>query len=105
MKLRTNTPIPHPINLQLEHQPRTLTSHIQRKIQVIKLHPLRRRQSREQALRHRVQVRGQCADIDKTLLKGVGRRVRVAGYEVVFYDEGLAGPEVARVVERYGSVF
>lgn len=102
MELRTNSPISYPINLQFKHQPRRLNPHIQREIQVIKFHPLRRRQPGEQISRNRVQIRSEGTDIDEFLFEGVGRCVGVACYEVVFYDEGLTWSEVSRVVEGYG---
>lgn len=105
MKLGLHPPIPHSIHPQLKHQPRTLNPHIERKIQIIKLDPFRRRQPREQALGHGVQIRSRCAHVDETLAERVGRCVGVAGDEVVFYDEGLRGAEVARVVEGYGVGF
>jgi hypothetical protein len=105
MELRTNPSIPHAIHLQFKHQPRTLTPHIQREIQIIKLDALCRRQPRKQTLGHRIQIRRKCANVDETFLEGVGRHVGVASDEIVFYNEGLTGSEVARVVEGYGSVF
>ena len=48
MKLRLNPSISHPINLQLKAQSRTLNSHLQRKVQIIKLNTPRSRQSRKQ---------------------------------------------------------
>lgn len=105
MELRTNSPIPHPINLKLKHQPRTLNLHIQRKVQVVKLHALGRRQAREQTLRYGVQICSECADVDQSFYVRIWGGVRVAGYEVVFDDQGLTGPEVARVVEGYGVGF
>ena len=102
MKLRLHASIPHAIDLQLKHQPRALYPHIQREVQIVELDPFGRRQAREQALRHRVQVRGERAHVDEALAEGIGRDVHVAGYQVVFDDERLAGPEVARVVERDG---
>jgi hypothetical protein len=105
MKLRTNNPIPNPIDLELKHQPRTVNPHIEGKIQIVKLHALGRRQPCKQGFRHAVQVGGEGAHVDEALAVRVGRDVGVAGDEVVFDDEGLAGPEVARVVEGYGLRF
>jgi len=101
MKFRLHTPIPHTIDAQLKHQSRTLYPHIEREIQIVKLDTLRCRQAREQALRHRVEVRGKCTHIDESLAEGVWCGFGVAGNEVVFDDEGLAGAEVACIVERY----
>jgi len=101
MEFCTNPPIPHPIHLQLKHQPRTLNPHIQREIQIIKLHSLRCRQPREQTLRHRIKIRSKRANRYEPLAIGVRCGFEVAGDEVIFDDEGLAGPEVACVVEGY----
>ena len=101
MKFRLHTPIPHTIDAQLKHQSRTLYPHIEREIQIVKLDTLRCRQAREQALRHRVEVRGKCTHIDESLAEGVWCGFGIAGNEVVFDDERLAGAEVARVVEGY----
>jgi hypothetical protein len=103
MKLRLHTPIPHPINLEFKHQPRTRYPHIEREIQIIKLDTLGRRQSRKQALGHAIQIRSKRAHIDQALAERIGRAFCVAGNEVVFDDEGLAGAEVTGVVEGYGS--
>jgi hypothetical protein len=102
MKLRLHTPIPHAIHLEFKHQPRTRYPHIEREIQIIKLHTLGRRQSRKQALGHAIQIRSKRAHIDKALAERIGRALGVACNEVVFDDEGLAGAEVAGVVEGYG---
>ena len=48
MKLRLNPSISHSIHLQLKAQSRTLNSHLQCKVQVIKLNAPRGRQPREQ---------------------------------------------------------
>lgn len=96
-----DTPIPHPIHPKLKHQPRTLNPHIQRKIQIVKLHALRRRQSRKQAHRHSIQIGRKRAHIDQSLAERVGCSFGVACDEVVFDNERLTGSEVARVVEGY----
>lgn len=103
MKFRADGPIPNPINLELKDQPRTLNPHIQRKIQVIKLHALRRREPGKEAFRHGVQIRRQRAHIDEVLLVRLRGYVGVARDEVILDDEGLAGAEVACVVEGYGG--
>lgn len=103
MKLRLHPPIPHPINLQLKTQPRTINNHLERKIQVIKLHAPRGRQTREQTPRHGVEVRRQRAHVYQVACVRHRRLVRVAGDEVVCYDEGLSRSEVARVVECDGA--
>lgn len=105
MKLCLNTPIPHPLDLEFKHQPCTLTPHVECKIQIIKLDTLCRFQAGKQAFRHGIQVGGECANVDEILGKRVRGNVSVAGNEVVFYDERLPGPEVACVVERYGTGF
>lgn len=102
MKLRNHTPIPHPIDLQHKPEPGTAHHHLKRKIQIIKLHPPRRRQPREQTLRHRPQIRRQRAHVDEVARVGRGGRVGLARDKVVGHDEGLTGPEVARVVEGDG---
>lgn len=99
MKLRTNPPILHAIHPKLKHQPRTLNPHIQRKIQIIKLHTLTRRQPRKQALRHRIQVRRKRAHRNQPLPIAIRRDLGIACDEVVFHDERLPRAEVARVVE------
>lgn len=99
-----HTPILDPINPQLKNQPRTLNLHMQLEIQIIKLHPLGSRQPREQTLRHGIDIRRQRADFDELGAEGLGRRVGLAGDELVFDDEGLGGPEIARVVEGDGLV-
>jgi len=80
-----------------------LLFHLEREIQVVKLHTPRRRQPREQALGHGAQIRRQRAHVDQVARVGGGRRVRLARDQVVRHDEGLPGPEVARVVEGDGS--
>jgi hypothetical protein len=102
MKLCTNGSIPYSINLQLKHQSRALDLHIQREIQVIELNPLRRRQSRKQALRHGIQIRSQRAHVDQPLAVRVWGDFGVARNKVVFNNEALTWPEVARVVKGYG---
>lgn len=102
MKLRLHPPIPDPINLELKTQPRTINRHLERKVQVIKLDAPRRRQPREQAPRHGVQVRGEGAHVREVTRVSGGRLVSLAGYEVVGHDEGLARAEVAGVVEGDG---
>ena len=101
MKLRAHAPISHSVNPQLKHQPRTLTPHIQCKIQIIKLNPLCRRQPRKQTLRHSIQIRSKCANINQAFLERIRRYVCVTGDEVVFDDQGLTGSEVACVVKGY----
>lgn len=102
MKLRLHPPIPHPINLKLEPQPRTINRHLKRKVEVIKLDTARRRQPREEAARHGVEVRGEGAHVGEVARVGGGRVVGLAGDEVVGHDEGLAWAEVAGVVEGDG---
>ena len=103
MKLGNNTPIPHPINLQHEAQSRTPHHHLECEIEVVKLDPPRRRQPREQTLRHRPQVRRQRAHVNKVARVGPRRGCLVASYQIVGDDEGLPGPEVSRVVEGDGG--
>jgi hypothetical protein len=99
MKLRLHTPISNLINLEFKHKPRTRNPHIERKVQIIKLDPLRCRQPREQPLRHRVQIRRQRAHVDESLAEGIRCGFDVTCDQVVLDNEGLAGSEVARVVE------
>lgn len=99
MKLSLHNPISHTINLEFKNQSRAFNPHIEREIQVIKLDALRRRQAREQGFGNRVQVRGKCAHVDEALAERVRSRVGIASNEVVFDDERLAWPEIARVVE------
>ncbi len=99
MKLGRNKPIPHPINLQFKHQRSRIDSHIEREIQILKLQPLRRGKSREQRLRHRIEIRGECTDGDQTLLKTRWGNVGVAGDQIVFDDQRLTWSEIPRVVE------
>jgi hypothetical protein len=103
MKLGLHAPVPHPINLELEAEPGAIDNHLERKVEVVKLDSARRRESREQAARHRAEVRRQRAHMDE--LTPVRRRwlVGLARDQVVRYHERLPGPEVARVVERNGS--
>jgi len=103
MKLGNHAPIPHPIDLQHKPEPRTAHDHLERKIQIVKLHTACRRQPREQALGHGAEVRGQRAHVDEVAGVGGGRRVLFAGDQVVGHDEGLAGTEVAGVVEGDGG--
>jgi hypothetical protein len=101
VKLRLHTPIFHSVHPQLKHQASTLYPHIQRKIQIVKLHTLRRCQAGKQAFRHSVEVRRQRTDVHEALTKGVRGGFGIAGNEVVFDNEGLAGAEVPRVVKGY----
>lgn len=101
MELCFNRAIFNPIDLEFKHQSCTLTPHVERKVEIIKLDTLRGRQAREQALRNSVQIGGQCAHIYEVFCKRIGRNVCGAGNQVVFYDERLAWAEIARVVERY----
>lgn len=48
MELCLHSPIPEPINLQLESQPSTFNHHLQRKVQIIELHATSRCQSCEE---------------------------------------------------------
>jgi hypothetical protein len=102
VKLRLHTPVLNSIHPQLKHQASTLYPHIQREIQIVKLHALRCRQPGEEALRHRIKIRRKRTDIHEALAEGVWCGFRVAGNEVVFDDEGLTGAEVPCVVEGYG---
>jgi hypothetical protein len=102
MEFCAHSPIPYAINLQLKDQARTLNLHIQRKIQVVKLHTLCCGKFSEQALRYGIEIGSKCAHVDKALAIGVWCSIRVACYQVVFNYEGLARSEVACVVEGYG---
>lgn len=101
VELRLYTPISHPVHLKLKHQSCALNSHVQREIQIIKFHTLRCRKSGEQALWYRIQVSRERANIHQPLSERTWRSLGVARNEVVLNYEGLAGPEVARVVEGY----
>ena len=102
MKFCTDTPILDPIHPKLKHQARTLNPHIERKIQIIKLDALRRRQPREERLGHGVEVRSERAHVDEAFSEGVRRNIHIAGNQIVFDDKRLTGPEIACVVERDG---
>lgn len=103
VKLRNNTPIPHPINLQHEPQPRTPHHHFEREVEVIEFDPPRRRQPREQALRHSTKVCRQRAHVDQITGVGARRSGLVAGDQIIGDNEGLSRPEVTRVMEGDGG--
>lgn len=102
LEIRLHAPILDPIHPELKHQVRALDLHMQFEIQIIELNPLCRREPREERLRHGIEIRRQCADVDEILAEGIGRGVFIAADEVVLDDERLTRPEVARVVERDG---
>lgn len=100
MKIRRDTTVLDAIHPQLKHQTSAIDTHIQRKVQIIKLDPSRRREARKQRPRHLAQVGCQRADgEEQSGLKGDGGVVCGAGEHLVGDDEGLAGAEVARVGE------
>ena len=103
MKLRLHPSIPHSIHLQLEAQPRAIHNHLQREVQVIKLDSSRSRQSREEAPWDGIQVRRECAHMHQVPCIRRRRVVGITGDEIVGYDEGLAGTEVAGVMEGDGG--
>lgn len=75
---------------------------MQLKVQVRELLTFASRQSGEQALWHRRQIRPELADVHQFLVVGVWCTVVFASNEIVFDDQRLAWSEVAGVVERYG---
>ena len=102
MKLRLHPSIPNPINLELKSQSRTINRHLQREVQIVKLHTPRGRQPRKQTPRHGVQVCCESAHVREVPCVGGGRVIGLAGDKVVRHNEGLARAEVAGVVEGDG---
>lgn len=102
VKLGIYPPIPHPVNLELEPQPRTVDDHLEGKIQIIELNTACGCQSGEQMPGHRAEVRGQRADVHQIPSKSLGRLISLAGDEVVGDDQRLPRAEVAGVVEGDG---
>jgi hypothetical protein len=56
MELGLHAAVPHAVDLELEHEPRALNAHVEREVEVIEFDAFCRRQPREQALGHRVEV-------------------------------------------------
>ena len=102
MKLRLNSSISHSINLQLKAQSRTLNSHLQRKVQIIKLNAPRGRQPRKQTPGDSVKICRESAHVFEISRVCCGCLIGVACYQVVCDNEGLARAEVTCVVECDG---
>lgn len=102
VKLRLHPPIPDPVHLELEPQPRAINRHLEREVEVVKLNAPRGSQPREQAPRHGVEVRRERAHVREVACVGRGRVVGLGGDEVVRHHEGLARAEVPGVVEGDG---
>jgi hypothetical protein len=75
---------------------------VQLKVQIRELLAFAGRQSGEQALWHRRQIRPELADVHQIFVVGIWCMVVFASNEIVFDDQRLAWSEVAGVVERYG---
>ena len=75
---------------------------MQLKVQIREFLTFASRQSGEQALRHRRQIRPKLADAYQVLIVGVWCIVVFASNEIVFDNQRLAGSEIASVVEGYG---
>ena len=92
----------HSIDHQFENQIRTLDLHVQLKVQIREFLTFASRQSGEQALRHRRQIRPKLADAYQVLIVGVWCIVVFASNEIVFDNQRLAWSEIASVMEGYG---
>ena len=75
---------------------------MQLKVQIRELLTFASRQSGEQALRHRRQIRPKLADAYQVLIVGVWCIVVFASNEIVFDNQRLAWSEIASVMEGYG---
>lgn len=87
MELRLHNPISYTLHSKLKDQSRTLHTHIQRKVQIVKLNALARRQSRKQTPRHSAQIRLQRANLNEALVIRIRGLVVRARYEIVFDNE------------------
>ena len=102
LKVSLDFPVLHSIDHQLENQIRTLDLHVQLKIQIREFLAFAGRQSGEQALRHRRQIRSELTDAYQVLVVGVWCIVVFASNEIVFDNQRLAWSEIASVMEGYG---
>jgi len=87
LEIRLNLAILHSINHQLKDQICALDLHVQLKVQVRELLTFASRQSSEQALWDRGQIRSELADIDQILVVSVRCNVVLARDEIVFDDQ------------------
>lgn len=87
LKVSLNAPIFHAVNPQLKDQIRRLDLHVQFEIQVVKFDAFRRRQSCEQMLGDRVDVRRQRADFDQLLIESIRSFVALACNQLIFNNQ------------------